>query len=329
VSLHEDRGESSAGRGIAPHQEAHGWLLAGVALAVLACSLAIPVSAVVRGVVRIGAVTIPASREQHQPLLVLGGPVRIVGDSDAPVVVLRGSLSMSGSAHDDLIAVGGDIHLEAGSQARGNVVSLGGSVSRDDSASVTGSMIGSGSPLPSPSARAGLLGLLLVRLRLAGLAMTALLLLGLGVWAVLPWPAIVTTATARRFRLRSALLGIGTLLCAPLIVAPLAVSLAGLPLAVLLTLGLGGLWLIGIVSSAVRLGHRLLALGGRPHSLLSATLVGLICLGLLPALPVLGTVALLLAGCVGLGAALVAVWDRDVAGELAATAALSGLPIPE
>lgn len=309
--------------------EGHWWLVVAVSLAVLACSMAIPVSAVLRGVVRVGSVTVASGREQTRPLFVLGGPVRIEGSTSAPVVVLRGSVWIDGSARDDVISVGGDIHLRDGSEARGNVVSLGGQVLRDDGARVFGSVIGSGSPLPAAPAQAGLLDLFVSRLRLASLAMTALLLLGLAVWAVLPWPALVTTATARRFRLRSAILGVGTLLCAPLIVVPLAVSLAGLPLAVLLTLGLGALWLIGVVSSAVRLGHRLLTLGGRPHSLLSATLVGLVCLGLLPALPIFGSLALLLAGCVGLGAALVAVWDRDVASDLAATQALSGFRMSE
>lgn len=313
----------------APARGAHWWLLAIVALAVLVCSLAIPVSAVLRGVVRVGPVTIPAGRDQARPLIVLGGPVRIEGRTSAPVVVLRGTIRIDGNAGDDVIAAGGSIRLDRGSEARGNVVSLGGQVVRDDGAQVFRGVIGSGSPLPSTPARSGLFDLFVSRLRLAGLVVTALLLLGLGVWAVLPWPALVTTATARRFRLRSALLGVGTLLCAPLIVIPLAVSLAGLPLAVLLLLGLGGLWLIGLVSSAVRLGHRLLVLGGRPHSLLSAALVGLVCLGLLPALPVFGSLALLIAGCVGLGGALVAVWDRDVVGDLAATQALTGLGISE
>ena len=313
----------------APRSETHAWLVLVVALAVLACSLAIPVSAVLRGIVRVGPVTILAGREQKQPLLVLGGPVHIEGSTGAPVVVLRGAIRVDGNARDDVIAIGGSVYLDRGSEALGNVVSLGGQILRDDGARVFGSVIGSGSPLPSPRAHSGFVDLLISRLRLAGLVITALLLLGLAVWALLPWPALVTTATARRFRLRSALLGVGTLLCAPLIVVPLAVSLAGLPLAVLLTLGLGGLWLIGVVSSAVRLGHRLLLLGRRPHSLLSATLVGLICLGLLPVLPVLGSLALLLAGCVGLGGALVAVWDRDVTGDLAATQALTGLGISD
>jgi hypothetical protein len=196
---------------------------------------------------------------------------------------------------------------------------------------VSGSVVGNRtvwsarqSVAPRPS-----LDFVIQRLRLAGLATAGLLLLGLGVWTLLPWPALVTTATARRWRIRSAALGIGTLMWAPLIVAPLAVSLAGLPLAALLLLGLGGFWLIGVVSSAVRVGHRILRLGGRPHSTLSAALAGLVCLGLLPALPVVGSIALLLAGCVGLGAALLAIWDREAASDLAVTQTLAALTFPD
>lgn len=307
------------------------WYLLAVSALILGCSLLIPLSAIARGVVRVGSIQVAPGQEHTHPLLVLGGPVRIEGTARAPVIVLGGNAYLDGSARDDLIAVAGDVFLGSHAVAHGNVVSLAGRVTHAPGSIVSGGVIGS-EPALSPVAggtHVGPLQFLVRRLRLAGLAVTALLLLGLGVWAILPWPALVTTATARRFRLRSALLGVGTLLWAPLIVIPLAVSLAGLPLAILLALGLGALWLIGVVSSAVRIGHRLLNLGGRPHSMLSATLAGLICLGLLPALPIVGSLALLLAGCVGLGAALVAVWDRDVAGDFAAAQALSGITLPD
>jgi hypothetical protein len=63
--------------------------------------------------------------------------------------------------------------------------------------------------------------------------------------------------------------------------------------------------------------------------MLAATLTGLVVLGLLPALPLIGPLALLLAGCVGLGAALVALWDREAAGELSVTQTLAALKFPE
>jgi hypothetical protein len=311
--------------------EQRAWLLAVLAVGVLACALAVPLSAYFRGALRLGSVDLPAGQEAHRPLLVVGGPARIDGVTYAPVVVLGGRIELNGHAEDDLVALPGDIAVASGAAAHGNVISLAGRIMVAPGADLTGSVIGQRTRLGRPAivpARTSF-DYVVQRLRLAGLAMSALLFLGLGVWTLLPWPALVTTATARRYRLWSVVLGIGTLLAAPLIVAPLAVSLAGLPLAVLLALGLGGLWLIGIVSTAVRLGHRLLSLSHRPHSTLSATLVGLVCLGLLPALPVLGAVALLLAGCVGLGAALLAVWDREAASDFAVTQALAALRYPE
>lgn len=317
-----EAGDASAGQ--------RTWLLV-VVLGLLACALAVPVSAVMRGVVRVGRVTVPAGQELHRPLLVLGGPVRIDGATTAPVVLLGGQLALAGRAEDDLVALPGDVALDSRATAHGNVISLAGRVALVPGAEITGSVIGSRSQWSASQIvpHDGLLTFILQRLRLAGLTMAALLLLGLGVWTLLPWPALVTTATARRYRLRSAVLGIMTLVWAPLIVAPLAVSLAGLPLALLLALCLGGLWLIGVVSSAVRLGHHLLRLGGRAHSTLSATLAGLVLLGLLPAIPVAGSLALLLAGCVGQGAALAALWDREVASDLAVTQALAALRFPE
>lgn len=311
--------------------EGRPWFMLALLLAVVICGAAVPASAILRGVVRLGAVHIGPNEEWRAPLLILGGPAVIDGTTDAPVVVAGGDLRIAGRAADDLIALPGSITVAPSATVLGNAISVGGETSVAPSASIAGSVIGSrivrspdGSQ-PSESAWMFLVG----RLRLAGLAVSALLLLGLGVWTLLPWPALVTTATARRFRLRSALLGFGTLVWAPLIVAPLAVSLAGLPLALLLVLALVGLWLVGVVSTAVRLGHRLLSLGHRPHSMLTATLAGLICLGLLPALPLVGSIALLLAGCIGLGAALVAVWDREASGELSVTQTLAAMKFPE
>jgi hypothetical protein len=63
--------------------------------------------------------------------------------------------------------------------------------------------------------------------------------------------------------------------------------------------------------------------------MLTATLAGLICLGLLPALPLVGSIALILAGCIGLGAALLALWDREASGELSVTQTLASLKFPE
>jgi hypothetical protein len=284
-----------------------------------------------RGVVRLGEVYIASDQEWRAPMLVVRGPAVIDGAADAPVVVIGGDLRIAGRAGDDLIALLGSLTVAPQASIAGNVISVGGDVSVPPSASVAGSVVGSrmvrspdGAPPPQSSPM-----FVVSRLRLAGLTVSALLLLGLGVLTVLPWPALVTTATARRCRMSSVLLGMATLILAPLLIAPLAVSLAGLPLAILLALALVGLWMVGVVSSAVRLGHRLLNLGHRPHSMLTATLTGLICLGLLPALPLVGSIALLIAGCVGLGAALVALWNREASGELSVTQTLAALKFPE
>lgn len=305
------------------------WTRTGVLIALfvtmLTCAAAVPASAAARGVLRLGAVTIPANQRETKPLLVFGGPVTVAGISAAPIIAIGGPLRVEGQVSDDAVAILGNISLGPLSTANENVVALGGNILEAPGAHSSGNIIGEHIPWAGSNQKPaqGSADFLFARLRLAGFVMTALLLLGLAVWAVLPWPALVTTATARRFRLRSAFLGIAMLLWAPLIVAPLAVSLAGLPLAILLLLGFSGLWLIGVVSSAVRLGHRLLNLGGYPHSLLSASLAGFVCFGLLLMLPVAGAIALLLAGCVGLGGALIAMWDREMASDLATTQALS------
>ncbi len=323
-----DPTRNAAGDGV---QHRRPWFLLALFAAVLLCGAAVPASALLRGVVRFGRVTVPAQTEWSAPLLVVAGPLAIEGKTDAPVVVLGGPLALDGRAGDDLIAVFGPARLGPGATATGNAIALGGDVSVAPTAAVSGSVIGNRTPWLTPldGGHKGLGTLVIERLRLAGLATSALLLLGLAVWTVLPWPALVTTATARRCRFRSVLLGLGALLWAPLMIAPLAVSLAGLPLAVLLLFGLCALWMVGVVSSAVRLGRRVLSIGHQPPSMLTSTLAGLLILGLLPALPLVGPIALVIAGCVGLGAALLALWDREAADELSVTQTLAALRFPE
>jgi hypothetical protein len=307
------------------------WFMFALLAAVIICGAAVPLSAFMRGVVHLGEMRIASDQEWRTPLLVVRGPAIIDGVSDAPVIVIGGDLHLNGRAADDLIALFGSLDLSPEANAAGNVISVGGDVYVSPSATVAGSVIGSRmvrSPEAAPVNESSPM-FVVSRLRLAGLSVSALLLLGLGVLTLLPWPALVTTATARRSRMTSTILGIAIVILAPLLIAPLAISLAGLPLAVLLTLALAGLWMLGVVSTAVRLGHRLLSLSHRPHSMLTATLTGLICLGLLPALPLVGSIALLLAGCVGIGAALVALWDREASGELSVTQTLAALRFPE
>jgi hypothetical protein len=307
------------------------WFLLALFLGVLLCGAAVPLSAMLRGVVRFGRVTVPAQTEWRAPLLVVAGPVNIVGRTDAPVVVLGGPLALDGEAADDVITLFGAASLGPGATALGNAISVGSTITVAPTASVAGSVIGERAPWPASLSvpNRSVATLIAERLRLAGMAVAALLLLGIAVWTVLPWPALVTTATARRCRVRSVLLGLGAVCWAPLLIAPLAVSLAGLPLAALLLCGLAALWGVGVVSSAVRLGHRVLAFSHRPSSMLTSTLTGLILLGLLPAVPLIGSVMLVLAGCVGIGGALLALWDREASGELSVMQALATLKFPE
>src|ERR1700693_4728248 len=76
--------------------EGRSWLLVGFFAAVLICSIAVPVSAAVRGVLRFGPVSVDAAQQGRKPLLVLWGTVHITGATQAPVVAVGGRLWLNG-----------------------------------------------------------------------------------------------------------------------------------------------------------------------------------------------------------------------------------------
>ena len=60
--------------------------------------------------------------------------------SNEPIVVIGGSARIDGRVADDVVVVGGGLHLGPKAVIEGNAVSVGGSVSLDPGASVQGSI---------------------------------------------------------------------------------------------------------------------------------------------------------------------------------------------
>jgi hypothetical protein len=154
---------------------------------------------------------------------------------------------------------------------------------------------------PSP----GTLAFLNVRLGLA--AGLALLLIGICLIAVFPWQVVLIATTLRGEPLKSAAAGLTNLIIFVFLVAPLGLSLAGLPFALLLTAAAVLAWLFGLTAAAVVLG-RLLARG--TVSLVWAAGAGLLLLACSLAIPLLGPLAISAIGLIGTGALAVALISR-------------------
>jgi hypothetical protein len=192
-------------------------------------------------------------RRQAETRVRVGGSVTVPEDEEVngPVVAVFGSVTVNGRVRDNVVAVGGNVHLGPTADVRGDVVAVGGSVDRDSSASVSGQISEVSFPpinihprwhfgwnwVPwidgGPWRLVSLLGSLL-RMALFTLLATLILLVAPRAvqrveWAVTsqPWKSVIVGLLAQLFF-------VPVLVIAVIV---LAVSIIGIPLLVLVPFG--------------------------------------------------------------------------------------------
>jgi hypothetical protein len=212
------------------------------------------------------------------------------------VIAMGGNVTIKGVVEDDVVAMGGDVYIEDGAMVRGDAVSLGGQVHKSKSAAVLGSNVTVGG---LPKAFFDFRGLGLIGNGMQFLSRLFKLLF----WLLIGW--IVVMASSERSRrivdgiearpFAAAGWGfVGLIAVAPLTLAVviaaafLAITIIGIPVAVMLLLGyvlavfVACLW--GGVLGASALGgwlvRRLSPRLGEP-SLVRNTVVGIVAIGLL------------------------------------------------
>jgi hypothetical protein len=245
------------------------------------------------------------------------------GRTVGQVVVFRGVASIQGVAHGDVVVFSGRVSVAG--QVSGNVVTLDGTVVLAPTAQVRGDVISRGAVVVRRGAqvqgdiRQNVPLSIREPVEIFGplatwLAVTVSgLVLGLALLWVAPRANESVVATARRAPWASAGWGIGVLIGLPVITLGLALTLVGLPLALVVVLALGFALFVGYAWAAWILGRALLA---PPRGRIVAFLAGFAILRLLGAVPVAGGVTWVLASAFGLGAGIVAMWSaRGVGGK--------------
>ena len=280
---------------------------------VIAAAVLVPALAVGRGAVRLGDLEIAPDEKLTRTTLVIGGDVLILGRTASPVVVLGGDITVVGRAEDDLVTFPGTVSLAPGSVVMRDVVAIGGSVLRAEDAQIQGNVAGQQFPWSGAIVRgeSDLLGTIVSRVRLGLLGAIAGALLAVAAVVIVPWLVVLTAATGRGATMQSGLIGLAGLACGPLVIVPLALSLVGAPLAILLGMALFICWWLGAASTGFLLGRWLLRLRKRDSSLTRATLLGGAVLGTLLGIPMIGGVALVLIGAVGAGAVLLSLIEGE------------------
>lgn len=285
-----------------------------------------------------GSYTLTSGETLDGNLCLFGGVATI---EDGAIVngdarVMAGSLRVGGQVRGDILATGGAITLDGTAVVGGDVNLSAASLSRSPEASVGGEInqrwSGSSMPIPGLTPSAGAPSLL------APVWNGLLILFQAFVWAVVAllvllfFPRQTETAAQAVIRQPFIVLGMGILtsFVMPILLVAVAITLIGLPLALLGALLLGAAWAFGMVVLGLEVGRRLVA--ALKLDLAPAVQAGLgifllaLATGLVGQVWCVGPIAAALVSMVGLGAVLLTVFGTRPypPAELAADHALAG-----
>ncbi len=248
---------------------------------------------------------VPAGEWVCDDALAIGGNLTVLGHVQGAAQAIGGTVTIAGEVDGDVMAVGGNIILQPGAHTHGHLNAIGGQVLIAQGAVVDeplqsvahtwygGHMTPTTFNLLTPEASSFWLGLLFWIS--AALGLTTFLPEAVG---------HVRYIIARRFVL-SGISGMFIGVVGALLGVALFLTCLGIPITLLIGLGIWLAWVIGTVAFGSWLGATLLRGGRRDRdpSLLASTLLGVVLLTLLKSLPFAGPVVALLVGCVALGAA--------------------------
>ncbi|MDQ2629880.1 MAG: polymer-forming cytoskeletal protein [Actinomycetota bacterium] len=239
-------------------------------------------------------------------LYVARGDVRLDGGSADDVVVLSGDVTVGGRIEGDLVAFDGWVNLLPGARVNGDVRYGGDQRPRiSPDAIVTGDIVEEGwddslELLPFVGAVALWLGITI-----------SMALLGVLLLLIAPQAAEAIYARSRERIGVVVAIGVAVAICLPLAAGIAAITLVGLPLAVVLGLALLPLAALAYLAAAYALGRRVLP---APRSQMLSFLAGLAILRALALIPFLGFLVGLAAVIFGLGliaAAIGAAWEPE------------------
>jgi hypothetical protein len=235
------------------------------------------------------------------------GPLIVaIGERLEKAVAFGGPVDVSGDVVGDAVSVGSDVVVRSTGVVEGNAVAVGGNVVVEPGGHVAGDRVALGEPNAVTSV-AGAFGddspKGMVRGVFRQLSVLSCLM-GAGVLLMGLWPQNVERV-ARPLGDRPFWYGIaGAILTASFVVGSglLAITLVGIPLAVLLSIVLAVAWLLGVVALCKAIGERFPVL--ERSGAWASFLAGAVILGAVSLLPYLGPLLIVLVGFPAVGAAL-------------------------
>jgi hypothetical protein len=231
-------------------------------------------------------------------VVVFDGSATISGVIAGDVVVLHGPVVVAGQVGGDVVALDGSVKLGSTAQVNGDVLSgrevaakpgvqVGGSVREHVSFTLAGTVDALGALLPAISVTVSLLPVLLLLLLLA------------------PRGAERVAATAASVPFKAAGWGLIVGAMVPVLGMAAGLTVVGLPLGLVVLLGLGLLWIVGLACVTWALGRLVIK---PPRSRIAALFAGWAIGGVISLVPYLNGVWWVLGATFGVGAVVVGAW---------------------
>ena len=246
------------------------------------------------------------------------GPQQVAGD----VVVIDGDVVLAGRVTGDVVAVSGDLQILG--TVEGDATTISGRATLGPRSQVDGDLVYSDEePQLAPGAEIGgevreedwseigdapwaIIGAAALWIAVG----LSLLVLGVALVAIFPRAADAAYEAADAQIWLVVALGLAAVIGLPLVIGLAAISLVGIPLAIVVGLAVVPLWALGYVTCCYVLGRQIVRDG--PHHIL-AFLAGLGVLRGVALVPVVGAIAWIPAVVVGLGALIVAAMPNSTA----------------
>jgi hypothetical protein len=249
----------------------------------------------------------------HEDLVCVGAHATVEGTVEGSVVVIGGSLDFSGEARE-VVTVLSKANFRDGSLVHGDMVHVLGEMKQDPEARFDGKRVDVGSALPPRIQRLlsrGLIGLL-VMMRIIELVISGILVMLIALLI----PERVERMSEALDTRWPASIGFGLLACVVvvIVVIGLAITIIGIPFALLVGLLAKILGLVGITAILMVLGKKLgteTGLLGEHASRLATVMLGFALLALIRFIPLFGELVWMLLGIVGLGLTVVTRLGRE------------------
>jgi hypothetical protein len=267
-----------------------------------------------------GSYTLAEDERLDGSLFILGGAADLAPGSlvDGDIVLLGGSLAANGRVAGSISALGGMLRLSETSVIEGDLNILGSSVTGEAQAAIQGD-INSEQTSMLPLIIPGDLRLPIPNIQVRFNPFWDLLWI---LFQSMLWAAAATLVAlvapqavqrvGRAFVAQPIVaggLGLLTAVVAPLVMLVMAITIIGIPLAVLLALALAVVWAYGLIAIGTELGKRLAQMGKADWALALSAALGTFLLTLVvnsvgEIIPCVGWIVPLLAGLLGVGAVL-------------------------